>query len=122
MGEVEAHTDPISADIAFQQERGYGYAIHERHAHPDGRACYDIDIYNVTVVGTLERPSPDGSGLVIRQGTNDIYIYLQVGRRTIRAAPASARSSFPPCKFTPPATRKPRGVITFTPDDFVTGY
>jgi hypothetical protein len=27
----------------------------------------------------------------------------------------------PQIKFTPPATRKPRGVVTFGPDDFVTG-
>ena len=36
--EALRHTDPESADIAFQQERGYGYAVSEVEPTPDGRA------------------------------------------------------------------------------------
>lgn len=122
VGEIEAHTDPISADIAFQKERGYGYSIKEAAPTPDGRACYDLDIYNVSVVGTLSRPSPDGSGLVIPKGTNDIYVYLQVGRDNDPRGSGIGRLFVPVVTFTPPATRRPRGVITFTDEDFVNGY
>lgn len=121
VGELISHTDPISADIAFQQERGYGYDIKDAPPTADGRACYEIDIYNVTVVGTQKRPSPDGTGLIIPQGTNDIYIYFQVGRDNDPRGTGIGSLFVPQIKFTPPATRKPRGVVTFTPDDFVTG-
>ncbi|MEW6432827.1 MAG: calcium-binding protein [Myxococcota bacterium] len=121
VGELIAHTDPISADIAFQQERGYGYDIKDAPPTPDGRACYELDIYNVTVVGTQKRPSPDGTGLIIPQGTNDIYIYFQVGRDNDPRGTGIGSLFVPQIRFTPPATRKPRGVVTFTPDDFVTG-
>lgn len=121
VGEITAHTDPISADIAFQQERGYGYAIKEIEPTADGRACYEVDIYNVTVVGTEKRPSPDGTGLIIPQGTNDIYIYFQVGRDNDPRGTGIGSLFVPQIKFTPPATKRPRGIVTFTPDDFVTG-
>ncbi|MEW5740896.1 MAG: calcium-binding protein [Myxococcota bacterium] len=119
--EIITHTDTISADIAFQQERGYGYAVKDAAPTPDGRACYDINIYNVTVVGTQKRPSPDGTGVIIPQGTNDIYIYLQVGRDNDPRGTGIGSLFVPQIKFTPPATRKPRGIVTFGPDDFVTG-
>lgn len=122
VGEIEAHTDPLSVDIAFQKEHGYGYAITPAEPTPDGRACYDINIYNVTVRGTLSRPSPDGSGLTIQRGTNDLYVYLQVGRENDPRGTGIGSLFIPQVVFTPPATRRPRGVITFTPDDFVTGY
>jgi hypothetical protein len=125
VGEILAHTDPISADIAFQQERGYGYSIVEVPPGPvrtaDDLTCYDINVYNVTVVGTLARPAPDGSGLTIVKGTNDLYMYLQVGRDNDPRGSGIGSLFVPSVKFTPPATRKPRGVIAFTPDDFVSG-
>lgn len=122
VAEIESHTDPISADIAFQKERGYGYSIKAAAPTPDGRACYDLDIYNVTVVGTKSRPSPDGSGLVIPKGANDIFVYLQVGRDNDPRGNGIGRLFVPVVTFIPPSTRKPRGVITFTDDDFVNGY
>lgn len=121
VGEAEAHTDPLSADIAFQKERGYGYSITPAAPTIDGRACYDLDIYNVTLVGTLARP--DGSGLTIRKGTNDLYVYLQVGRENDPRGNGIGALFVPPdVTFTPPSTRRPRGVISFTPEDFSTGY
>lgn len=121
VAEIENHTDPLSTDIPFQQERGYGYAVKEAAPTPDGRACYDVNIYNVTVVGTEQHPSPEGTGQVIPKGTNDIYIYLQVGQDNDPRGTGIGSIFVPSIKFTPPATRKPRGVVTFTPDDFVTG-
>ena len=67
VGEIERHTDPLSADIEFQQEHGYGYSIKPAKATPDGRACYDLNIFNVGLVPTLARPAPNNSGLVIPQ-------------------------------------------------------
>lgn len=122
VGEIEAHTDPLSADIAFQQERRYGYSIVPAPPTLDGRACYDMNIYNITVVGTRSRPSPDGSGLVIRQGTNDIYLYFQVGRANDPRGTGVGRFLVEPVVFTPPATRRPRGVITFDDDTFNDGF
>lgn len=121
-GELEKHSDPISADIAFQKERGYGYAIRDAPPTVDGRACYEVDLYNLTVVGTEQRPSPDGSGLVIAQGTNDLYVYLQVGRKNDPRGTGIGSIFIPTVRFTPPATRVPRGAISFTDDDFVTGF
>jgi hypothetical protein len=122
VAEIEAHTDPLSADIAFQKERGYGYDITPAEPTPDGRACYDINVYNVTVVGTKSRPSPDGSGLTVREGTNDLYVYLQVGRENDPRGTGIGALFVPQVVFTPPSTRRPRGVISFTPEDFVAGY
>lgn len=121
VGEVLAHSDPLSADIAFQRERGYGYQITETTPTIDGRACYDIDVYNVTVVDTLKRPAPDYTGQVVPRGTNDIYLYFQVGRDNDPRGTGIGSLFVTRVKFTPPATRKPRGVINFTPDDFVPG-
>ena len=122
VGEIESHTDPISADIEFQKERGYGYAITPADPTIDGRACYNINIYNLTVVGTKSRPSPDGSGLTIPKGVNDLYVYLQVGRENDPRGNGIGSLFVPQVRFTPPSTRVPRGVVTFNPDDFVTGY
>lgn len=121
VGEVLSHTDPISADIAFQQERGYGYDIKESTKTADDRACYDIDVYNVTVVGTLKRPAPGYTGQIVPQGTNDVYIYFQVGRDNDPRGTGIGSLYVTPIKFTPPATRKPRGVVVFHDDEFVPG-
>jgi hypothetical protein len=122
VGEIETHSDPLSADLEFQRDRGYGYAISEAEPTPDGRACYDINIYNVGVMTTLQRPSPDGSGLTIPRGINDIYIYMQVGRENDPRGTGIGSLFIPQVRFLPPANRRPRGVVSFTPDDFVSGY
>lgn len=122
VGEIESHTDPISADIAFQKERGYGYAIKQVDPTPDGRACYEMNVYNITVVGTQSRPSPDGSGISEPKGTNDLYLYMQVGRDNDPRGTGIGRLLIEQVVFTPPATRRPRGVISFSDDRFVDGY
>ena len=81
-----------------------------------------MNVYNLTVVPTLSRPSPDGSGLTIPEGTNDLYLYMQVGRENDPRGTGIGALFIPQVTFTAPATRRPRGVISFTSEDFVSGY
>jgi hypothetical protein len=122
IAEVEAHTDPQSADIAFQQERGYGYAITDAPPTADGRACYDFDIYNVSLMTTLQRPSPEGSGRVVPKGINDLYLYFQVGRDNDPRGTGIGKLTIQEVTFIAPSTRKPRGTLKLTDDDFVSGF
>lgn len=121
IGEIEKHTDVLSADIAFQQEHGYGYSIKTAASTPDGRACYDINVFNVGLVPTLARPAPNNSGLVIQKGTNDIYIYFQVGRENDPRGSGIGSLFVQPVRFTPPSTKRPAGLITFSDDAFSSG-
>ncbi len=119
--EVQSHTDLLSADIAFQKERGYGYSIKPAPPTIDGRNCYDVDIYNVTVGGTEARP--DGLGGEILSGINDVYIYFQAGRENDPRGNGIGSLWIPPdLRFTPPSRREPSGVYAFTPDDFEVGF
>lgn len=121
--EVQSHTDLLSADIAFQKERGYGYSIKPAPKTVDGRNCYEIDIYNVSLGGTLARPSPDGLGLDIVKGTNDVFIYFQAGRENDPRGNGIGSSWVPPdVIFNPPSSRSHNGPWEFTPDDFVVGF
>ncbi len=117
--EIEAHTDTTSADIQYQKERGYQYRVTPAAPTVDGRPCYDVNILNVGLVGTTDRPSSDGTGIRIAKGTNDIYIYLQVGRENDPRGTGIGSLFVPQVKFIPPNTRKPKGIINFMPDDFV---
>jgi hypothetical protein len=128
--EVLAHTDPSSADIAFTQANGYGYSISDvdpmdTSATPkklmtvDGRACYDIDAYNITLVNTLARPNLFGG--TTPKGTNDVYLYFMVGRANDPRGTGIGSLFVQQFQFIPPATKKPKGVIKVTPDDFVLG-
>jgi hypothetical protein len=120
--ELAAHTDPLSADIGFSRERGYGYSIVEAKPTADGRACYNVNVYNMTVAPTLERPSPDGSGAIVPKGINDLYLYFQVGRQNDPTGTGIGSLFVQSVKFTPPGTKKPKGTLGFNPEDFVSGY
>lgn len=120
--EVMSHTDLLSADIAFQKERGYGYSIKPAPKTLDGRNCYEINIFNVTVAGTEARPSPDGTGIDIPEGTNDVFIYFQAGRENDPRGNGIGSSWVPQVTFKPPSSRSPSGPIDFTADDFVVGF
>lgn len=120
--EIVAHTDPSSGDTAFRQEHGYGYQISPAAPTVDGRACYDLHVFNVGLLSTLERPSPNGSGLTILKGTNDVYLYVQVGRENDPRGTGIGSIFVQPVRFIPPATRRPKGTIQFTDDDFNVGY
>jgi hypothetical protein len=121
IGEIEAHTDPTSADIEFQQDRGYGYAIREVDPTPDGRACYAVNAYNLSVMETLQRPSPNDSGRTILKGTNEMHLYFQVGRENDPRGTGVGRVRIETVRFTAPATRRPRGVIRLQSEDFENG-
>ncbi len=121
IAEVEAHTDPGSSDIAFRQDRGYGYDITELAPTPDGRSCYSVNAYNISVMETLERPASNASGRVVLKGTNDIYLYFQVGRENDPRGTGIGSFRVEQVRFLKPATRRPRGLVTLKPADFETG-
>ena len=121
IGEIETHTDSTSADIEFRQDRGYGYAIKEIDPTPDGRSCYSINAYNISVMETLQRPSPNDSGRVILKGTNDIYLYFQVGRENDPRGTGVGKLNVSQVRFTAPNNRRPRGVIKLPDDQFENG-
>lgn len=118
--EALRHTDPESADIAFQQERGYGYAVSEVEPTADGRSCYDISAYNITLVPTERRPNPPYPDIL--QGSNDIFLYFQVGRENDPRGSGVGTLFFQRVQFVPPNRKKPTGTIAFVPDDFILGF
>jgi len=120
--EITSHTDPNSGDKAFRQEHGYGYQVSPADPTPDGRACYNIHVFNIGLMDTLERDAPNGSGLRILRGTNDLYLYFQVGRDNDPRGTGIGSIFAQPVRFIPPSTRKPKGTIHFTDDDFNAGY
>ena len=120
ISEVEAHTDPLSADIAFRSDRGIGYAVVEGERTVDGRQCYDLRVRNVGLVGTQARsnaPYPDTPA-----GMNDIYLYFQVGRESEARATGPGSLSIQQVQFVPPASRTPSGVIELLDQDFIPGF
>lgn len=120
VAEVLAHTDPRSADLGFQTERGYGYAIQEQpKPTDDGRTCYDLNAYNITLVPTLKRPNAPYAD--IPKGSNDIYLYFQVGRDNDPRGTGIGSVFVQRIQFTPPNKKKPKGIIHVNPADFVTG-
>ncbi|MFZ5468931.1 MAG: calcium-binding protein [Myxococcota bacterium] len=121
IAEIERHTDPNSADIAYGNERAYGYFIDDAPPTDDGRACYDLRIYNIGLVHTMRVPNPRIPGLNVREGNNDIYIYFQVGRENDPRGTGIGSLTVVPVKFIPPATRDPRGLIRIAPEEFVLG-
>lgn len=121
IGEIESHTDPTSADIEFRQDRGYGYSVKQIDDTPDGRSCYLINAYNIGVMETLQRGSPNDSGRVILKGTNEIYLYFQVGRENDPRGTGVGRLHVENVRFTAPATRRPRGLIKLPDESFENG-
>ncbi|MHB8878353.1 MAG: calcium-binding protein [Myxococcaceae bacterium] len=123
--EIEEHTDALSADISYRNDHAYGYTIADAEPTADGRACYDFKVTNVGLVDPLERandPFPR-----IRRGTNDLYLYLQVGHQSDPRGTGIGSLYISQVRFTPagpkgPAQRKPKGTIHVGPDDFVLGF
>ncbi len=124
IGEILAHSDPRSADLGYQTERGYGYSIKDAAPTDDGRSCYDLSAYNITLVPTLARPNPPYAN--IPKGTNDIYLYFQVGRDNDPRGTGIGSLFVVPVQYLPPSKKKVGGVILkgavkVTPDDFALG-
>ncbi|MFP2925542.1 calcium-binding protein [Pyxidicoccus sp. 3LG] len=119
--EVEAHGDPLSADLDFHRERGYGYNLVETEPAVDGRTCYAARAENITVVPTRERPHPFIPGEVIKAGTNEVYLYLQAGRDNDPRGAGIGSLLIQPIEYSEEAGRTPAGVIPLLPDEFILG-
>lgn len=117
--EVMMHSDPESADQAYQADRGYQYQITSAQPTADGRACYTVRIDNVSLVRTLARPNQPLTP--IPAGTNEIYLYLQSGRPDDPNGVGIASVLTQVVNFAPPSTKNPSGVISFAPTDYVVG-
>ncbi|MBL8953340.1 MAG: calcium-binding protein [Myxococcaceae bacterium] len=122
--EILAHTDPNSADIAFAQNRGYGYFISETDPSgdpiltDDGRQCYDVDAYNLTLVETLSRPTVLGQ---VPKGNNELYLYFMVGRDNDPRGTGIGSVFATTIQFIPPQRKRPKGIVNVVPEDFVLG-
>ncbi|MCE9669398.1 thrombospondin type 3 repeat-containing protein [Myxococcus stipitatus] len=121
IAEVEAHGDPLSADLDFHRERGYGYNLVETTPSPDGRTCYTTRVENVSLAPTLARPHPFIPGEVIPAGTNDIYLYLQAGRDNDPRGAGIGSLLVQPIRYDPDEGRTPSGIIPLDPDAFILG-
>lgn len=118
--EVEEHIDPLSADIAYRADRAYGYAIADGEPTADGRACYQIKVINVGLVATLERPNDPYPK--IPKGTNDLYLYLQVGHENDPRGTGIGSLFIKQVRLLSPTKRKPAGTLPFVDADFVMGF
>ena len=99
---------PLSADLAFQAERGYGYSLEPAEPTADGRACYKVRAENITVVPTLRAAPPalPGRDHPRRAPTTSTSTCRWAGTM-IRAAPASARSSSRPVRYSEDKGKEP---------------
>ncbi|KFE65233.1 hypothetical protein [Hyalangium minutum] len=113
--------DPLSADLAFQAERGYGYSFEPIEPTPDGRACYKVRAENITVLPTLERPHPLFPGVSIPRGTNDIYLYMQVGRANDPRGAGVGSLFIESLRYSEEKGKEPNQTLLFTPNDFILG-
>ena len=125
--EILDHTDARSADLQYQSERGYDYQLASPTTDDTGRVCYQLRAGNISVVQTLQRQDPDDPLEVIAQGSNDLYLYFQVGRPNVPDGIGVSSLTTQRVVFTPPGTKGPSdavapdGTITVTPDQFRTG-
>jgi len=117
--EVAKHSDPESADQAYQADRGYQYTITSAAPTPDGRACYTVRVDNVSLVRTLSLPNKPLTP--IPAGNNEIYLYMQSGRPDDPNDVGIASIFTQEVNFNPPSTKTPSGVISFGPTDYVVG-
>ncbi|NMO19964.1 calcium-binding protein [Pyxidicoccus fallax] len=121
VAEIEAHGDPLSADLDFHRERGYGYDLVESEPTVDGRTCYAARAENITVVPTRARPHPFIPGEVIPAGTNEIYLYLQAGRDNDPRGAGIGSLLIQPIQYSEEAGRTPSGSVALEPDAFILG-
>jgi hypothetical protein len=119
--EVESHGDPLSADLDFHRDRGYGYSLVEGTPTPDGRSCYRARAENISLVPTLERPHPVYPGERIPAGTNQVYLYFQVGRDNDPRGAGIGSLFIQELQYSTQTGRTPAGTIGFKPEDFILG-
>ncbi|AGC42687.1 hypothetical protein MYSTI_01339 [Myxococcus stipitatus DSM 14675] len=121
IAEVEAHGDPLSADLDFHRERAYGYDLVETTAAADGRICYTTRVENVSLGQTRERPHPLIPGEVIRAGTNEVYLYLQAGRDNDPRGAGIGSLLIQPIQYDKEKGRTPSGILPLEPEAFILG-
>jgi hypothetical protein len=119
--EVESHGDPLSADLDFHRDRGYGYSLVEGTPTADGRSCYRARAENISLVQTLERPHPVYPGERIPAGTNQVYLYFQVGRDNDPRGAGIGSLFIQELQYSTKSGRTPAGTIGFKPEDFILG-
>ena len=116
--ELAEHTDPFSIDLAFRADHAYFGTTAAGAPTADGRNCYDFTIGNVGLVATQAIPNPPFNDIVA--GTNDIYVYLEMGFADRLTGEVSSLY-VQPIVYAPPALSVPDGTIAITPDEFVLG-
>ncbi len=121
VAEIEAHGDPLSADLDFHRERGYGYNLVEAEPSADGRTCYAARAENISVLPTRQRPHPFIPGEVIPAGTNEVYLYLQAGRENDPRGAGIGSLFIQSIRYSEEAGRTPAGIVPLTPEAFVLG-
>lgn len=121
VAEVEAHGDPLSADLDFHRERGYGYDLVETEPSADGRTCYQARAENITLLPNRARPHPFIPGEVIPAGTNEVYLYLQAGRDNDPRGAGIGSLFIQPIQYSEQDGRTPAGTIALEPDTFILG-
>lgn len=121
VAEVEAHGDPLSADLDFHRERGYGYNLVETEPAADGRTCYAARAENISVLPTRQRPHPFIPGEVIPAGTNEVYLYLQAGRENDPRGAGIGSLFIQSIRYSEEEGRTPAGIVPLTPEAFVLG-
>ncbi len=115
VNELAEHTDPLSIDLAFRSQRAYWTTVTNAPPTADGRACYNFEIGNVSLVATQALPNPPFGP--IAAGTNDIYLYMTMGFSD--GSPGEVGALYvQQIVFTPPSTANPSGIIAVTPDQF----
>ncbi|MCK8497530.1 thrombospondin type 3 repeat-containing protein [Myxococcus fulvus] len=121
VAEIEAHGDPLSADLDFHRERAYGYDLVESEPTVDGRTCYDSRVENITLVRTLARPHPLVPDETIPAGTNEIYLYLQAGRDNDPRGAGIGSLLIQSIQYDEKEGRTPSGTLLLDPEAFILG-
>ncbi|MFN0063860.1 MAG: calcium-binding protein [Myxococcaceae bacterium] len=119
--EIQGHSDIRSADLEYRTERGYDYQVSAPFTTDSGRTCYDIRAGNISLVPTLQRADPFNPFRPIPAGTNEIWLYFQVGRPNVPNGVGVSSLLAQTVLFTPPSTKVPSGVIQVVPEDFRVG-
>ena len=89
-------------------------------APPNTAECFALRVANVSLMPTLARPNPPFDD--IPAGTNDVYLYVVVGRESEPHGNGVSSLRVEQLRFTPPSKKSPEGTIPLLPEDFVLGY
>lgn len=119
--EVITHSDPQTADLAFRAQSAYGYSLTSASPTQDNRACFQISAGNVTLMKTLPSQDPNHPNLATRAGSNQVYLYFQVGRPDAVHTQGASELLIQEYMYNPPNAQSPKGIVSITPDQFVTG-